>query len=279
MANVLDDKLPVLEASERHGSLRRMVRLFQVEGIIANDWSALMDALTHAGMPEYMSTLTESGSPPGAFDLVLTERNPKVVDTGGGTVRVDVELVYESYADIPENLTAPRDGLVGGEVRTSLQQKQTNEDENGEQIKLYYTYPGDTEPTEAGGQYTYFEPQRSIYIQGHKQTATPWDIANVITGCVNEVAWSGGDPRHWLCTGCSWRFAGNDANLNNWYFMNFEFQYDPDSWDPTVWFIDKETGQPPPDLVEGGEFPGKLTIPKLPACDFEAVMGVVLQGG
>ncbi len=58
--------------------------------------------------------------------------------------------------------------------------------------------------------------------------------------------------------------------------MTFEFQLNPDGWDPTVIFIDDRTGKPPPDLVPNV---GYKTVTKMPACDFESVIGVDIQGG
>ena len=58
--------------------------------------------------------------------------------------------------------------------------------------------------------------------------------------------------------------------------MDYEFQYNPDTWDPTVRFIDSVTGKPPKDLVKDV---GYKTVKKMPSCDFESVMQINIQGG
>jgi hypothetical protein len=278
------DKIDLLEANERHGALRRLVRKATLSGTdltSETDWQALTTALDEdATLPQYNDHLTEDLTS-NAYDLVLVERNIKMIDRG----YAEVELVYENWVDLPENLDTPRGGYVTGEVRCNIQQKTSNLDLNGNLVEVEHTYPADdpnhaSETLVQGVEFQYYEPERTVNITGIKQTRTPWLIANAIIGRVNSGVFSGEAPRKWLCTGCTWKIAwagrmGASARENR-YYMTFEFQFNADTWDPTVVFIDDFTNKPPPDLVPNV---GYKTVTKMPAVDYNSVLGVILQGG
>lgn len=276
------DRVDLLEANERHGALRRLIRKAHISGLeTETDWQALTVALDEdTTLPQYNDHLTEDIED-NAYDLVLVERNIKMVDRG----QAEVELIYENWVDLEENLDSPRGGYATGQVKCNLQQKTSNLDINGDLVEVQHTYPED-DPNHAdetlvqGGEFQYYEPERTVYIRGIKQTRTPWIIANAIIGRVNTNIWGGELPRKWLCTGCSWRLAwAGRMGVNgreNRYFVDFEFQFNQDTWDPTVTFIDDVTGKPPPDLVAGV---GYKTVTKMPAVDYNSVIGVILQGG
>jgi len=277
------DKIELLEAQERHGALRRLVRKATVSGAeltAETDWQALTVALDASSLPQYNDHLTELATD-NAYDLVLVERNITMVARN----RAEVTLVYENWVDLEENLDAPRGGYVTGHVRCNLQQKTSNLDINGNLVEVQHTYPSDDsnhagETLVQGGEFQYYEPERTLTINGIKKTRTPWLIANAIIGRVNSGFFGGESPRKWLCTGCDWRIAWagrmGDNGRENRYFMNFEFQLNPDTWDPTVLFIDDVTNKPPPDLLPDV---GYKTVTKMPAVDYNSVIGVILQGG
>lgn len=274
------DMVGMLEADERLGGIRRLVRKALVSGLTDTTWAAITSALDASSLPQYESHLTEDTSKQ-AYDLVLVERRVKVIDKD----KAEVELVYENFADLEENLDTPRGGYVTGEVRCNLQQKTSNLDINGDQVTVSHTYPADdpNHPSETltqGGEFQYYEPERTIFIRGIKQTRSPWLIANAIVGQVNAYAWSGEAARTWLCTGCTWKLSWAGAYSGglrrNRYYMTFEFQHNPDTWDPTVTFIDDVTNKPPANLVEGV---GYGTVIKMESADFAALIGAPLQGG
>lgn len=268
------DRLSMLEATERHGSLRRLVRVAEVSGIETDDWDILTTALDDV-IPQYGDHLTSVvGST--AYGLLLVERNPTVIAKD----RVRVELVYESTTDTEQDLNDPYTGATLEEVRCNIGQKTSNLDIHGNQVTVSHEYPDDDpnhpgETLEQGGEFTYYEPQQTIYIRGIKRTRTPWLLANAIVGRVNEQAWSGEAARTWLCTACTWKPSGVGGGSRR-YFMDFEFQYDRDTWDPTVVFIDDVTGKPPADLVEDV---GYKTVIKMPKTDFDKLIGSHIQGG
>lgn len=268
------DRLTTLEAKERHGCLRRLVRMAEVSGISSTDWDVLEAALDNVGFA-YGSHLTNtSGST--AYGMVLVERNAKMIDQD----RVQVELVYENCVDLEQDLNSPFTGAALGEVRCNIGQKTSNLDINGAQVSVSHTYPDDdpNHPGETlvqGGEFTYFEPQQTVTIKGIRVTRTPWLLANKIVGYVNDQAWAGQQARQWLCTGCTYR-AASVAGGTRRYFMDFEFQFDRDGWDPTIVFIDDVTGKPPPDLVADV---GYVTVTKMPEADFDEIVGSPMQGG
>jgi len=269
------DHLTVLEAHERHGTLRRLVRVAQVSGISADNWDILSDALDASGLPQYGDHLVDQVSST-AYGMVLVERNPTVIDKD----RVRVELVYENCVDLEQDLDDPFTGYALGEVRCNIQQKSSNLDLDGDQVTVSHTYPDDdpNHPDETltqGGEFQYYEPQRTIHIRGIKATRTPWLLANSIVGKVNKRFWAGEYARAWLCTACSWKPASVSGGVVR-HFMDFEFQHDPDTWDPTVVFIDDVTGKPPAGLVENI---GYKTVTKMPEIDFDRILGSPIQGG
>jgi hypothetical protein len=274
MVDAVVDRLTILEAKERHGTIRKLVRMAEVSGIVSTDWDLLEEGLDSVGFT-YGSKLSTSSSS-SAYGLVLTERNPTMIDKD----RVRVELVYENTVDLPQDLDDPFTGAVLGEVRCNIGQKTSNLDIDGDQVSVSHTYPADdpNHPDETltqGGEFSYFEPQQTVFIRGTKATRTPWLIANNIVGHVNNQSWAGQAARKWLCTGCTWKTASVSGATRR-YFMDFEFQFDRDGWDPTVVFIDDVTGKPPPNLVADV---GYKTVEKMPAADFDAVVGSPIQGG
>ena len=64
---------------------------------------------------------------------------------------------------------------------------------------------------------------------------------------------------------------------SNRYFFTFEFQRNPDTWDPTAVFIDDRTQRPPANLKDNSEETGFKTIQYLPGVDFNEVIGTLLQ--
>ena len=278
MASVTLDLISFLEADERDGMLQRLVRVAYVSGISGiTDYSVLTSALDEAGVPAYGDTLTENTAN-NEYYMRLVERNPRLIDKD----KVEIQLVYESILNSPQFLHDPRANQILGSVRCSIQQKTSSTNKFGDEVTVQYTYPADDSynrsgTDEQGVEFQYYEAQRSVVIEGIKIEQMPWLIANRIVGRVNSVPFSGEAVRTWLCTACNWRpgWQGR-AVSNNHYYMDFEFQFDADTWDPVVRWIDPNTGRPPKDLVQDV---GIKTIEKLEEVDFEDIIGAPIQGG
>ena len=271
MPTVLEDKIEDLQVEEQYGSLVKLVRRFIVVDLTGySDYTVLLDALEEAGIPAADSELT------GGTNLIATNRSVRMMDKD----KAVVDVTYSHYHNEGQNFDNPPVGLQTGELRVNIQQVDTNKDENGDMIELSHTYPSDDK--DYGGQtktqvgkISVFSAQRTQSYKGIKQTQTPWLIANQLVGNLNSIAWSGGEVRTWMCTGVTWQIMDATEGANR-YFMSFEFQYNPDGWDPTAIFIDDRTNQPPKDLVEGT---GYKTIEYQGEVDFENIIGTSLQGG
>lgn len=270
------DRIDLLEAQERNGVTIRLVRRARVINLTNTDHTVLFSALAEAGIPAAGSTLTGVG----ASNLILTERNPRIVDK----TTVDVDLVYEKFDNEGQSFDTPPLGFFTANVRVSVQQVTTNKDIDGLAVSVEHTWPSVTPPelqvhpagelSVQGGEFQAFIPQRSFSVEGYKITNAPWVLANQMIGRLNNAPFSGQAIHEWMCVGATWRIADNDIAANR-YFMSFEFQHNPDTWNPTVVFIDPETGKPPKDLVQGVGF---KTIRRNPEINFETVLGTRIQG-
>jgi len=205
---------------------------------------------------------------------MCVERNIQVIDKD----KVLIKLVYENILDLPQDLDDPRLGEAVGEITTNLQQKSDNFDVNGNQVTVSHTYSGDKNYDDGtytqGVNFQYYEPQKTMIMRGIKKTRTPWTIADRIVGKVNEYEYVNAAPRTWLCTSCNWKLyamADISGEDDDSVLMEFEFQYNPDTWDPLVKFIDEYTGLPPSGLVEDE---GYKRVEKQEEVDFEYVLGV-----
>ena len=279
MATVRVDKVETLETKEVAGSPIRVVRGYVVSGLVSTNWNVADEAQSASGVPAYGDRLSSTPGEAG-YSLICNERGFKLM--GDRTIGL-VTCVFENAFSVDymeDSYDAPFLGSMGGEVRCSVQQKNTNLDGNGDQIIVAHQYPDDDDNypgayREQGGEISFFDTQRSFTLHGIKWTNAPWAIANACIGRVNSVWFSGEAPRMWFCVACNWK-PESTINGSERYAMRFEFSFNPDSWDPTVVYTDDTTGKPPKNLVQGV---GIKTIEKLPAADFEYIIGTWIYGG
>lgn len=272
------DKMDTLRTVERDGVLLSVTRSAMVEVNTGLGAAAMGAALDELGVPTYGDRLDNTFLSPG-FSLIVRQREVDVIDEGITRVTINYENAYQ-IDNMPDRFDSPFMGAMQGEVRCNVQQKTSNLDGYGNQVVLYHLYPEDdpnfpNQLRAQGGEFSYFAAQRSFSITGIKETPAPWAIANSITGRVNLFPFSGEAPRTWLCVGCNWKPQGAYYGATRFY-MTFDFQFDPDTWDPTVVFIDEVTGKPPPNLILNE---GIKMIRKHQAVDFEWVIGTWISGG
>ncbi len=113
------------------------------------------------------------------------------------------------------------------------------------------------------GEITVMEPHRNYKVSGEVFTAFPWNLANNIIGRVNKFPWMNGQVEEWMCTEACWEAVF----VRRKYRMSFEFQHNPDTWQPTAVFVDRRTGKPPAELVPGF---GYVQVPYHEKLDFNA---------
>lgn len=274
------DEINTLEVVERNNTLQRVTRVAIVTGLTANSYEVMLEGLDEVGVPNYGDHLDPIPDR-AAFQLIVNERRVNMVDKHTAHVTLTYENAY-NIDSVEDSFDNPHMGLVSGEVRCNVQQKSSNLDINGNQVVLSHTYPANDpnfpgQTREQGGEFTYYVAQRSFSVHGIKATNAPWAVANSINGRVNFLPFSGEAARTWLCVGANWRPESNGRHIDGIarYYMRFEFQFDSDTWDATVVYIDDITGRPPANLVPGT---GIKTIQKIQAVNFENILGTLIHG-
>lgn len=253
MATVKIDIIETLEMKEQWGVLVGVKRQAKVIGLTGTTWETMYDALEAAGLPKYGEYLDDDRG----AELALTDREVQMIDRD----KAVVDLTYKHFNDagqnlFPQNLDEMEDRSVAGKMTASVVQKETNlyrEGGSGPEtlIKVTHTYP-DTDADYGGktitqtGKVQVFIPQRTFTVRGIKSTAAPWNMAEALVGAVNNAIWLGKPKHTWMCTEVTW-----DYRMRGQFFMEFQFQHNPDTWNPTAIFIDDRTGRPPEGVVPG----------------------------
>jgi len=269
VASAKVERVSLLEAQELDGGIRRLVTQTRIVGLTDAGLAVLTTAL---------GLVPAAGSALAGFpDLILRERNPKLVEEEPGVV--DVDLVYEHHTAGGQAITAPVTGSMVVRASARVQQTKTNKDIFGDTISLSHTYPSSDKgrPGETftqGGEVDYFRVMRSFVVEGVRVTNNAWLIANSIIGKINQTAWSGGEIHEWMCVGVEWSLI-QLAGASSRYTFRFELQHNPDTWNPQVVFIDDRTGKPPTGLIQDVGF---KTVRILAEADFESVIGGRIQG-
>lgn len=202
--------------------------------------------------------------------LVLVERKPSIGQNDPCVV--DVELKYDHILDGPNQLiSSPPLGVIYGKGRCSIVEKSTNfffpygdKSQKRIQIMVGHKYE-DTDSSVAGftlvnqvklpkvaiqgGEINIPFPQGNFQCEGIKKDVDdPWGFAMTAIAKLNRKSWLGQRPHCFLCTEVSWQML-------NWkvgtYRFAFEFQYNDDTWDTSVVFLDQRTGRPPAKVVRG----------------------------
>jgi hypothetical protein len=244
------DLVRTLEAREEHGVVTFLRREALVTGLTNTDYRVLWSALADAGIPAVGET------PTGEPNLRLTQRTTRVVPASPD--KCFVELTYEHFLNAGQ--TVSKTATVKARLRGSLTQQteravKRDEAEGTEtEISLTHTwpetdpdYPSDTDAIPQVPTVTAYRPHKTLTVEGIMNAVVP-DVFMSILGYVNKDTWAGGSAGTWLCTSAE----GAEFEIGVSYRVRFEFQYDPAGWDQAVWFIDKRTGRPPPDLAATG---------------------------
>lgn len=286
------DRFDTLEMVERFGNIATVTRKAIVTGLEGVDFSVMYDALEAAGIPEANAKLDNTGSSAG---LRVRERSVKMVDKGTAEVLIRYGLLNDEgqsfsaggFESAVFNVPA-----LSGRMSCSVQQTTTNlyedpDDDDGikRTIILQHTwplsdpdYPGKT--VQQSGEIQVFVPQKTYVVEGYAHYYSPNTIADSVIGCVNDRKWLSGDENTWMCTEVTWKYAGSKTGdpvgASDYYHMSFQFQHNPDTWNPTAVFIDERTGRPPENLVAGE---GYQYIRYHKAVNFIQKLGFLLIGG
>lgn len=295
MGTAYIDRIDTLDASEVNGVIRSLTRVVRITGLTNTDYNILYDALADLDVPQQGDILPGIG-----FEqLVLARRSVKLLPDDPGSV--DVTLFYEHLLDgSNQNLFKPQGGILYGKVSCSVQQKQTNfyvpnrgsiPQQPAQLIVLGHTFPKEDpdfplQYYEQGGEINVMIPQENRKFEGYVDTTAPWFIKDNLIATINTDIWAGRGPTEWMCTDVQYDIVDTTR-----YNFKFEFQHNPDTWDPTAVFVDSRTSRPPPGLLNAHDAdvlsgqlgklrrPGFMTIPYHKRIAYGYVFGAVLFEG
>lgn len=271
----LTEKLGVIRSVTR--KLRVLLSQADLNAAQARDYSALSLAMNAAPAPFSQLIDENTGQPKVGYEsLVLVERSPKLIEDNA---TVDITLKYDHIMDGPyQSLAEPiqRGGVLFTKGRCSITEKTTNfyrkngdPDEERVQILVGHTFPiWDTGavvqcldpelPNTAvqSGEISIPFPQGNIQLEGTTgNNVNPLIIARRFIAKINVAPWIGFPAFTWLCSEVGWEVLDT---FNLIYRMRFEFQYNSDTWNPTVVFHDQRTGRAPAG-VEAADFADPLS--------------------
>lgn len=261
MATVITDTLKTLEYEEIDGAPARLLRSVQVGGLTENDYQALSEALSEAGVPE------AGTSPTGMGNLLLVRRTAKMLQ--GTTNTAEIILEYTTQAQQEINF------FFSG--ASGAQQISTEKDRNGNQILVEHEYPDDDDEfgeawkvrhdssaVKQGGTINVLTTQATAQATAILNTYAPLIVALGWQNHLNSTPWGGAVPFLWMCTRVAYQVHNSATTPGKWKFT-FEFQYDPHGWKPVAVFIDSRSSKPPQDLIEGT---GTKTVDWYPTRNF-----------
>jgi hypothetical protein len=73
---------------------------------------------------------------------------------------------------------------------------------------------------------------------------SPLRLSETFRRRVNSSSWQGGDAKTWLCRGID---GVSQSGLAR-YEVKYTFEYDPDTWTRTEYYVDRYTGKVPDDV-------------------------------
>lgn len=226
------DLIQDLSLVERAGETDEARRVAVLTGV-SSDPSFFENAKMFPGLPRPGDVLDAETDP----EVILEDRSFRTLspDAQSQTAKVRVELIYRRQ----------RSELVPVHGGTALEQITSEVDRDGDAIMV--THDG----TEQGGHITVLTPRSTYSTESIEEVEDPEEIVLAWLGKVNSTAWHNGHPKTWIVTRADWEKADTFSDPPAYRFT-WEFEYRAEGWDPiTVAYKDPQTGERPPDLVEG----------------------------
>ncbi|GMV81500.1 MAG: hypothetical protein AMXMBFR7_26840 [Planctomycetota bacterium] len=234
-------------------------RAFMVSGLTGDADRKLFSALEADGIPR------RGDFHPSIPNLVAVGRSTDAIDVG----TIKVRVTYKPYnASTVINEVAPPKVSMGATV----QDLETYKDHTGATMYVYYTstpvngasvYDKTKDSGKATGKVNRSYPMPVARLT-RRERKNPLDLALQYVGRVNLLAFRGGAARTWLIT----RIEGDSEDGGESFTNTYELAYNPSTWDATVIFADKETGEIP-NAPEPSEGNGIATFQIYPAVDFD----------
>jgi len=177
--------------------------------------------------------------------MFVTQKTARPVDAQ--SVRVEIAYTWDQ-PDISRNDTgaagtaAPDDpGVI--EVGAATQRKKTYVDVKGNQLLVGHTFTDAVNGVghkEIQAASVDVEVPQHILRQSRKEKASPHKKARRYVGTINQAPIWGYDQATLLCT----RLSGVSSDNGKTFDVTYEFQYNADSWNADVLFIEKKSGKP-----------------------------------
>lgn len=209
--------------------------------------------------------MPQVGDPHPTVDGVVL-RNRRA--TARGHRIVFVELEYGLPDEGGGGPPIPPGDSVGISGGTFLETVDEAQDVTGADIQV--SYKGEVQ----GGTVQVQRPRDQVELTGYVY-GQPGAITRGLVGRVNSDGFTGIDPAAapgtWRCEGGDFEYEPLDEGsgfLTDRYRLTLRFSFNPNGWNPRVWYTDADTGEPVPDAVEGV---GKKTVQAYQAVSFSAI--------
>lgn len=219
-----------------HGANGYVARLaFGVTDITGGGADILVNAMNARGIPYW------GQSHPTIIGLPVARRTARLEPDSQRKVRVEVVYEYPSgggnfYINDPDDLGP---GSASIEYSNTVQAATTETDYLNELLYVApytYTPPGAAAPVTTDARVAKVEMQQPAPIVRYRrreryapasEQASPSFKSALYTGAINSAETFRDDPHFWMCTG----ITGVSDDGGRSYNVNYEFQYNPNSWD------------------------------------------------
>lgn len=216
-------------------------RVARVFGLRGTPSARLWYATQAPGVPQY-------GDHHPWIEFLPVSRVHAVLASEGTT---DIATVTIDYGFSPGGVGSPTyfdnepsdTALPQLEVLTTVQLAQTQFDVNRVQIVVSRIIEDpDTQTStviEQAGSVDYQLPMETVRYM-RREVQNPQGKARLYVGTINGTGVFNDGPHYWMCT----RLDGVSDDGGATFNVTYEFQRNPDSWDPWIIFTDPETGKP-----------------------------------
>lgn len=222
----IEVKLDQLEGATTRRTLDgwEVHRSAYVSGLSGDYHQRMTQAITASGMPQLREAHPQI---PGIF-VTSIDAAP------AGIAAAMVRIVYGSQQ--PGQLPAP-DQPPQIEVGATLSQTSTHQTAAGDPIIV--TLGEGSQAVSQVARVSRLSPQVTVRYT-RLEEASPGSKARDFVGRINADEVFSSDVGTWMCTA----ITGRSADGGSTYEVTYDFQYNPDGWNPQVAYIDPATGQP-----------------------------------
>lgn len=229
-----------------------LVRKFIVDGVEGNPHSIVSNAILAFGIPK-------PGTPHPSIPLVHVE---SISGRAIGSRQVEILANYKSlsFGETPQD---EEDDIFNKKrISGTVQSVDTNFFlDKGKKKLMTVTYDWKDAGKSPNGKVldiqtgTVKKEVPSVVMAFSRiENESPFNKTLEFLAAINSVAWASGKKHQWLCTRIDSLTEDNGAS----WTVDYEFQFNPDGWDPDVSYVDPRTNKPPPDVEDKKEQPSAL---------------------